>query len=180
MSWESLEAVAAVVAAGAAVFAIWLQNKSFKANLTADLAIKLDDRFSSAEVKESRSRAARALKAHIAEKEAEDAFDFFETIGLFVRRKALDEEIVHSLFFHWINLYWTAGKDHIRRRQRETKNLWRDFESLYKKVLEIEREENPNSPDITLSLFPDKLAQYLDEEIELANPSDSQTSADRR
>jgi uncharacterized cupredoxin-like copper-binding protein len=41
MTWESLGTIATVVAAVAAVVAIWLQNKSFKATLTADLAMKL-------------------------------------------------------------------------------------------------------------------------------------------
>lgn len=98
MTWESLEAIAAVVAAAAAVIAILLQNKSFKENLTADLAMKLDDRFALPEYKEIRSRAARALQNRIDEEDAEDVFDFFEMVGLFTRRKALDVEIVHSFF----------------------------------------------------------------------------------
>jgi len=34
MTWASLEAIGAIIAAVAAVIAIWMQNKSFKANLT--------------------------------------------------------------------------------------------------------------------------------------------------
>jgi hypothetical protein len=182
MSWESLEAIAAVVAALAAVIAIWLQNKSFKANLTADLAMKLDDRFTLPEFMEIRSRAARALQYHINEEDAEDVFDFFETVGLFTRRKALDAEIVHSFFFHWINLYWTAGKDHISKKQRQTHLAWRDFGDLYLKVLKIEKKEDPSSEDLALTA--EKLARYLEDEIALCQTrmltavtrSDSQTS----
>ena len=173
MTWESVGAIGTVVAAAAAVYAIWLQNKSFKANLTAELAMKLDDRFSSPECKEIRSRAARALQNHIKEEEAEDVFDFFETVGLFTRRKALDAEIVHSFFFHWINVYWTAGKDHISRRQAESKFLWKDFSYLYLKVLEIEMKEDPSSQDIALSA--DDLRRYLNHEIALM-PLGPQTS----
>ena len=176
MTWGSLEALAAMVAAVAAVVAIWLQNKSFKANLTADLAMKLDDRFGSPEYREIRSRAARALQEHIGEEDAEEVFDFFELVGLFTRRKALDAEIVHSIFFHWINVYWTAGKGHIASRQRSANSLWKDFGNLYRKVLEVEMKEDPSSQDISLSA--DDLERYLNGEIALmplgATAGDSQ------
>lgn len=173
MTWESMEAIAAVVAAAAAVFAIWLQNKSFKANLTADLAMRLEDRFATEEYKVIRSKAARALRNHVGEVEAEDVFDFFEIVGLFTRRKALDVEIVHSLFFHWINVYWTAGRDHISRKQAQSRFLWKDFGDLYLKVLEVEMKGDPSSNDLALSA--DDLERYLNDEIALT-PSDSETS----
>ena len=181
-----MEAIGAIIAAVAAVIAIWMQNKSFKANLTADLAMRLEDRFASEEYKEIRSRAARALKNHIDEEEAEDAFDFFETVGLLVRRKALDAEVVHSLFFHWINVYWTAGSHYIPRRRVKSKSLWKDFSALYVKVLELEKKEDPYSEDISLSK--EDLARYLDDEIALGQsrtliavaPSDSQMSEDQQ
>lgn len=186
MSWESVGAIAAVVAALAAVIAIWLQNVSFKANLTADLAMKLDDRFALPEFKEIRARAARALQNHIGEEDAEDVFDFFETVGLFTRRKALDVEIVHGFFFHWINLYWIAGKDHIARKQRQTHSAWKDFGELYLKVLAFEKKEDSSSEDIAPSA--DLLNRYLNDEIALGQthtlvvvtPSESQTSEDQQ
>ena len=173
MTWESVGVIATVVAAVAAVIAIWLQNKSFKANLITDLAMKLDDRFELPEYKEIRSRAARALRDHVIEDNAEDVFDFFEMIGLFTRRKALDVEIVHSFFFHWINVYWTAGKDHIAKKRCAAGSAWKDFGYLYLKVLAVEMKEDPSSKDISLSA--DALKRYLEDEIALT-PPDSQKS----
>lgn len=185
MSWESVEAIAAVAAAVVAISAVWQQNNAFRVTLTADLALRLESRFASEEYKKIRARAARVLKSRIAEDKAEDAFDFFELVGLLTRRKALDAEVVHSLFFHWINVYWTAGLPHISRSQKLSKSLWKDFGYLYLKVLEIEKREDPNSQDISLSER--DLNRYLDDEISLdqnhmlvANaPSDSQTSEDQ-
>ncbi len=166
MAWESLEAIGTALAAVVAIFTLLSQNKAFRANLAADLAMKLDDRFSSSEFKKIRSRAALALRDHAAEEEAEDVFDFFETVGLFTRRKALDAELVRSFFFHWVNLYWVAGKDHIAKRQSESSSVWKDFGDLYLKVLKIEMEKDPSSGDISLS--PAKLERYLNDEIELS------------
>jgi hypothetical protein len=175
MSSESVEAIAAVIAAFAAVIAIWLQNKSFKANLTADLIMKLDDRFSLPEYKAIRARAARALLDRVNEEDAEDVFDFFEMIGLFTRRKALDVEVVHSFFFHWINVYWVAGKDHIAKKQSRTTSAWKDFGSLYLKVIAFEKKEDDSSQDLAMS--PDTLESYLKDEIALMPPDSERESA---
>jgi hypothetical protein len=169
MKWDSIEALGTIAAAVVAAIAIWSQNKAFKATLSADLAMKLDDRFSLPEFREIRAKAARALRDHVAEEDAEDIFDFFETVGLFTRRKVLDAEIVHSFFFHWINVYWTAGRDHISKKQRETSSAWKDFGDLYLKVLKIEMKEDRESGDISPS--PEKIASYLNDEIALAEGS---------
>lgn len=173
MSAESLGAVAAVATAVVAVVALWIQNDAFKASLASDQSMKLDDRFNVPEFRRIRARAARALRDHVSEEDAEDVFDFFETVGLFTRRRVLDEEIVHSFFFHWINIYWVAGKDHIAKKQRDVSSAWKDFGELYLKVLKIEKREDPSSKDIDIS--DERLAQYLNDEIALGQPSDSQT-----
>jgi hypothetical protein len=186
MTSESLTAIGTLIIALATVVAIFLQNSSFKASLAADLAMKLGDQFDREEFKTIRSRAARSLKNHISEEDAEDVFDFFETVGLFTRRGALDVEIVHSLFFHWINLYWVAGRAHISKKQGQTNLAWKGFGDLYLKVLDIEKKQDPSSKDLALSA--DKLASYLDDEIALgqtrtlvvATPLDSQTSVDQQ
>lgn len=165
MHADAITATGTIVLAAAAIVTVVSQTRSFRLSLAADLSMKLDDRFQDKEFATIRSRAARALKEHVAEVEAEDVFDFFETIGMFVRLRALNAEIAHSLFFHWINLYWVAGRDHIRKRQAISKSLWRDFESLYKKVLDIERKKDPASKDIELSA--DAKDGYLNEEIAL-------------
>ncbi len=171
MSADTITAIGTIILAIVAIVALFWQTKSFRLSLAADLSMKLDDRFQEEEFRATRSKAARALKEHIAENEAEDVFDFFETVGMFVRLRALKAEIVHSLFFHWINLYWVAGRDHIRKRQTTAKCLWRDFESLYKKVLEIERRKDPASKDIELAT--DARDRYLDDEIALLQTSKS-------
>ena len=62
-------------------------------------------------------------------------------------------------------MYWTAGRDHIARKQRGAKSSWKDFGYLYLKVLEIEIKEDPSSQDISLSA--DDLERYLNDEIAL-------------
>ncbi len=166
MKWESVEALGTVAAAIVALIALWTQNKAFKASLSADLAMKLDDRFGLPEFKKTRAAAALALRDGVSKEDAEDVFDFFETVGLFARRKVLDAEIVHSFFFYWINFYWITGKDYIANAQSGANLRWKDFGDLYLKVLKIEEERDRNSEDIAPS--PEQIARFLREEIDLS------------
>jgi hypothetical protein len=87
------------------------QSAAYQLALSADTALKFDARFNEPGFKRLRSIAAKALLTHTSEEEAEDVFDFFDTVGLFVRLGALSGEVAHSLFFHRINLYWKAGSN---------------------------------------------------------------------
>lgn len=163
--WEFWTAIGTISLALIALVTLYFQNRSVKLTLAIDISMKLDDRFEAKRFCEARSRAAMALKLHENEVDAEDIFDFFETVGLFTRIGALTPGIAHSRFFHWINLYWNAGRDHIRMRQKNSKLVWRDFEALYNSVLDVERRKDPNSRDLELTAS--DIAIYLDEEIGL-------------
>jgi len=157
--------VFALAGAVIAIVTLRAQTKSFKLTIGADLAMKLDERFNESSFLEARAHAAQALKSRESIKEAEDVFDFFDTIGLFVRLKALDPEIAHSLFFHWINLYWTTGKEYVADKQRTATLRWSDFGRLYDATRRIEEKRDPSSED--LNLKPERIAEYLDDEIAL-------------
>jgi hypothetical protein len=163
--WELWTAIGTVALAVIALVALFSQNRSFRLALAVDISMKLDDRFDRKEFQQLRSRAALALKTRHNQVNAEDVFDFFETVGLFTRLGAQTPDVVHSLFFHWINLYWNAGRDHIRMRQKDSKLIWKDFEALYQEVLEIERKIGPHSRDLELTAA--DIETYLDEEIGL-------------
>ena len=95
--------------------------------------------------------------------ESEEVLDFFETIGLFMKSGALNEEIAYSFFFHWINLYWNAAQRHIQTRRKENNTAWQDFEYAYKKVITLERRKDKASADLVL--LADRMKRYLGEEI---------------
>lgn len=129
--------------------------------------MKLDGEFKSNEFRKLRSLAAQALwnqgnENHLAD--CEEVFDFFEPIGLFVKRGSLDAGLVHNFFFHWVNLYWNAGKDYIEQRRTHSGALWTEFERLYWKLVEIEKNEAKCSRDISPSR--QQIEEQLREEIQ--------------
>jgi hypothetical protein len=140
------------------------QTATYQLSLSVELALRLDQQFNQTEFRKIRSRAAKALLSH-ENGIAEDIFDFFDSIGLFVKIGALRDQIAHSFFFHWINLYWHAGKQHVGSKQKETSEVWNDFEELYRRVCVLEKRKNPDSED--LKMPPERLLEQLQDEADL-------------
>jgi hypothetical protein len=166
MTAEIITAWAAVGAAVAAIVGSFVASKSrsdFRLSLAADLSMKLEDRFDAKEFKETRSSAAKALLSKQNLENAEDIFDFFETLGLLVRTKAITKELAYNSFFHWINLYWNAGKEHVAVKRKDSKTVWENFEFIYNELLKTERQKDPNSKDISPSA--ERLQEDLQQEI---------------
>ncbi len=140
------------------------QAKSFAGSVSADLALKMVREFDEDSFRSLRSRVADASLKKLRLGETENLFDFFEQIGLFVRRGLLDVEIAHSFFFHWTNLYWIAGRSVIQEKREGCATLWTDFECLYNTLLQIEIKTDPKSRFIEMT--PDLLKACLEEEVE--------------
>jgi hypothetical protein len=97
MDWTFLVGIATILLAAVAGYQAWLLRNS----AMADIILKLDDRFNNT-LLPKRRKAAQALKRGPDEHDAdiEDVLDFFETLGLLVRRHALDREVVWHTFFY--------------------------------------------------------------------------------
>ena len=141
-------AISSFVAVYISYWGIKRQTESMARSVSADLCLKLVDRFDGPEMVAKRALAARALlnKSNLAA--AEDVFDFFETVGLYVRRGMLDNVLAHSMFFHWTNLYWHAGKGSIATSRQRSASIYSDFEFLYNTLLKVEMKDDPKSRDI--------------------------------
>jgi hypothetical protein len=174
--WTAWAAVIAALAAPVGVWVSWrgiakqnaqakASRKDFKLSLAADLSMKLDDRFNTEDFRRTRSHAAQALLSGQKLVDAEDVFDFFETVGLLVRTGTLTDELSYNFFFHWVNLYWVAGQKHIQERRKVADSLWEDFECLYDTVQELERMKDAASVDLKLAEQHERQITLLREEV---------------
>jgi hypothetical protein len=127
--------------------------------------MKLDDRFNTADFRQTRSHAAQSLLSGHKLVDAEDVFDFFETVGLLVRTGALTKDLAYNFFFHWINLYWVVGQRHIQEKRKSARPLWKHFEYLYDIVQQLERMKDADSEDLKLAEQPQRIRTLLNEEI---------------
>jgi hypothetical protein len=179
MNWTAISGLAAAIAALGSIVGIWIAYRAFKAqtsaielsseqfrlSLSVDLVIKLEERFNSDAIKKARRLAAKALLTKRDIDNVDDVLDFFETLGLLTRLKGLKEEMVYSIFFHWINCYWTAAHHYVGEMRRDTITAWEDAEYAYKAVLAIEQKRDPRSQDIQLSDA--RLKKFLEDESSL-------------
>ena len=113
----------------------------------------------------ARRLAAKALKSKALKSEdADDVLDYFEMIGLLVRRGALDEHVVWHNFFYWIHRYCLSAQEHITNIQSEDPTIWADLVELHKRLVLIEKRER-RCTDSKLQLNKKELTEFLDEEM---------------
>ncbi len=144
----SVAAVSIIVAALAAFFA-WYQARVLRFSLQVQSLLAVEQQFQDPERRETRHLAARQLLNKRPESEVDDVLDFLDTLGLLVRRKALDPEMVWHTFFYWIYGYWHAAQDVIIRERHQNSNVWADLAGLYDKVFAIENKQGvPRQEDI--------------------------------
>ncbi len=145
-----------------AILALWFQILKSNFSMSVDLILKLDGNFNHDSFKKLRRIAAKnIIKNNF--KEAEDVFDFFETIGLLLRKGALDKEMVWNTFFYWIHHYWIAGSEYITLEQRDDPTTWEDFKYLHEQVIKVEKKRIKAS-DSELLLSPDDIIGFLKDE----------------
>ena len=168
LDFNSITASAAAIAAVASLVALILtsfQLKQFRFAHGVDLIFELEDRFDAPEMMKARKRVAKALQNHISTQEMDTVLDFFETLGILVRRHAVDDELAWNSFSYWVLRYAALTQDHIvARRKKESDETYRqEFEFLIKRFTEIEiKKRNLKFPP---SFSKEQLDSFLQEEI---------------
>ncbi len=133
--WTAIAALAALAAA----IAVGYQTHANRFAMGVDLALKLDERFERDEFREKRQKAARALRANDSKSDVEDILDFFETLGLLVRRKALDKEIAWNTFFYWSYGYCFYAKEYIEAQVKKYPTRYQDLLWLHTELVAMEK-----------------------------------------
>jgi len=152
-----------LVSVGVAYVAFRSQVRSFSASVSADMALKLLREFDSETLIALRGRVAQGFLVGHPISEAEILFDFLEQVGFFLRKGLIEVDVAHSFFFHWVNIYWLAGKSMIEKKRDGAEGLWKDFEYLYRKTLEVEASTDHRSRFINPSS--ELLRACLEEEL---------------
>ncbi len=157
--------IAQILGVIAAICGLIYQIRRSRFSLNLELVLKFDDKFNGEHFKRKRIKAATSILKKKQYLDAEDIFDFFETVGYLVRKKTLNKKIVWHTFYGWVQGYWSSGIEHIKRKRREENDntLWEDFEYLHAVLLNIQRSE-ANKSDAEV-LNKNKIIEFLKEEI---------------
>ena len=109
---------------------------------------------------------AKALKDGGNTADVEPVLDFFETVGVLLRRRAIDQELAWDSFSYWVLRYAVLAREQIqfRRKDESDETYYQEFEFLVKRLTqtEIDRRRLKSPP-----FFPTELlASFLEEEID--------------
>ena len=130
-AWLPITISAAGTIISLSAFAYQVHRARF--NQSVDLLFRLENDFFGRTKSEQRARAARDL-ADGRPLEAEPILDFFETMALLLRRKALDGEMVAHTFFYWIDHYYAALEPYIAERQVRDPLVWADLQPFVERL----------------------------------------------
>jgi len=143
--WMALTAMASWVLAAITWFLAKSQVRASKEELKVRLQTIYEEKFDSATIIAERKKLAEQLQAEAAHEEIQETLmNFFETVGMLLRRGYLDKEMVWVAFSFYAIRWWSACKDYIleeRRLQNSDPTIFEEFERLVDRMYEIESEK---------------------------------------
>jgi hypothetical protein len=166
LDYNALTAWAAVTASAVAVYGIWAESKRSRFAMGMDLFLKLEADFDGENMRTKRRAAAKALLHGKELGDVDDLLDFFEMVGMLVRRGALDDLMVWHNFFYWIRGYCLSSAAYIDESRIEDSTVWADLVKLNKRMMTIEKKERQCS-ERQLELSDDKITEFLEWEMKI-------------
>ena len=143
IDYNAVMAAASVVAAIAAIIAIWIESRRSRFATGVDLIHKLDREFRGEHFIKTRQNASLELsQAPIKTTHAiDEILNFFEEIAFFARRGAPDLYTTWYFFFSYMYRFHTIAAAYIQEQRRKDSTLWANYLKLYPKLLAIEHAE---------------------------------------
>jgi hypothetical protein len=145
-SWLPLAISASGTIIALSAFAYQVHRARF--NQSVDLLFRLENDFFGPDKVTQRSLAA---KNHLADPndfmEMEDVLDFFETISMLTRKKALDLFMVWHTFDYWMERYYSVAKPYIAKRQAVEPGVWEDLDWLMPRLKKLQAKKGSSNLD---------------------------------
>ncbi|MBL0212125.1 MAG: hypothetical protein IPQ13_14620 [Holophagaceae bacterium] len=138
--------------------------------LGVDLLLKLEGQFNSSMMRDTRMKAAKALKDGEESAELDEILGFFETLGLLVHRGAVNEELVWNSFSSWVLPYAALAQDYIKSKRKADSDgtYWMELDHLTKQLKHTEKKKRKLK---TLPTISNKsLEEFLEIEANLIQP----------
>ena len=143
-SWLPLAISASGTIIALSAFAYQVHRARF--NQSVDLLFRLEnDFFGPAKVAQRASAAQNYLSNRDDFAEMEDILDFFETISMLTRKKALDLYIVWHTFDYWLERYYAIAKPHIVTRQKQEPGVWEDLDWLMPRLKKLQAKKGSSN-----------------------------------
>lgn len=158
--WTAVGSIVAIVT----LWFIGYQIKATRKISAADFLLRLEQAFSK-ELLDARKQLAKSIKEKAPDIDFELP-DFFETLGLLLRHKVVDEELIWQTFSYWVRNYWILTESYITRMRNETKDktFYTEFEYLSARMTELEKKKRKTS-----EIKEEELRKFIEEENNLSS-----------
>lgn len=120
------------------------QTADARANLCLQNHLTFTARFDSAKFQADRRLVAEKLLVCTPHDEiSESVVDFFEDLGMYLRRDYFDEELAWSTFGFYAVRWWAACRNYVleERRANNDQTLFTDFESAVERFRQLDRQK---------------------------------------
>lgn len=152
MSVDSITGTFTALFTGGLVFFTWKlvkgQNRSTdeqlriaREQMRVEIQLKLQDTFDSRSMMFTRRNLANQFIVKLDYKHIqEELMNYFETVGMLLKRKYADKEMIWIAFGYYGRLWWSACNDYILevRRQQNDPTLFAEFEYLANELNDFE------------------------------------------
>jgi hypothetical protein len=145
---DTIVALSGFVGVIVAIIAFINQNRDTHLTLGVQLLRDFERQFEGEGIRECRIELANHyLKTPAGDTLPQDVFldnaspfDFFETIGVLLRRNVLDMEFVWTSFYYWVVHYWEIAEADINafRKLQDDKTYYNECEYLYLRLIEYD------------------------------------------
>jgi hypothetical protein len=171
--WVGLFAGAAtVVGAAIAVVAIYVQLKATRFSTSIDTLWRLQDEWSSRDMRCARVAVADGLRSNqlstVEHGQVNDVVNFFEFLGLLVRKGAVDLDGAWNNFSDWALPYWEELSGWIDEHRNGDQTVWENYGRLEKQLIGVEAARRHLSPDAILLKIQDGIPAFLEKESRLS------------
>jgi hypothetical protein len=146
-----------------AVLALWLEGRRWRFALGVELILRLEAEFRTARMYESRREVAGAFLSDNltqASNALDEIINFYDGVGYFVERHALERKVVWNHFFSYMYRFWHYAQPYIESERRRDPTLWKSAGRLYHQLLRIEKKERGRLR-APLALSAGDLSQFL-------------------
>ena len=134
---DTVQAWATSIAVLVAVVAVWFEARSSRRAMGAETYYQLEEKFFHTDLMRAlRRRAATELASGDSFDAFDDLADFFDFVGILVRRRVLDEEMAWSSFYRRAAAFWDEGlaKKVIERARKCQPLRWNEYEYLVRRL----------------------------------------------
>jgi hypothetical protein len=167
--WMAVTAIASWVLVGITFYLISNQIQISKNDLQVRIQLNFEERFES----ESFIRIRKNSSSQLLMKKGfkgihEEILNFFESIGMLLRKKYFDEEMAWIGFGYYAIRYWEAYKEYIHAERARVKDdtLYTEFEFLKDQMYAIEMLKRKLTQE-EIKIKPEEITDFLSEECNL-------------